>query len=527
MIAAVILSVYVVGRLLVFYQVKSVIQKELADLEKQGIEIKVENLQVGPWRNRVQLDSVRIKFTEGYKQDNKVQVTLGNITLEGIGLLRAISKKELWIRSVQLSRPFIQTMAQKEEGNKSESVKNSKKPAIKKFFFKYLHIYQGQWKINENTDKPVRITTLDEIHLTDIRIENNVAGPLKWQIGKTTASAVQISVPESMHTYSVKAISYDAGTKRLNIDTVKIIPHYNKTEFPQKAGKELPRLSAVFPYVQIEGCELQNRPQFTFNAKKIRTKMWLESYLDKRQPFLDPADRVLPVAFLQRLPIQVQIDTVQLEDSYAEHEEFPEIGEETGKVFFSKLNVTIRNITTNKITDEKKLPTLSATTMFMGVGDLRAEFGFPATPDGVYYANGALYNFPMTALNKAIMPLARAKVESGDLNSIKFNFQYNDARSDGQSEMNYKNLKVTVFKKDDPDKKAGFANFLLNTFIIKENLDDTVAKEKHLGTIQLYHDRRRGLFYYWWKSVLSGVLATYNIDKVPEPKDRQSEVRKK
>lgn len=527
-IAAVILSVYVVGRLVVFHQVKKVIQKELADLEQQGIELNVENLRVGPWQNRVQLDSVRMRFIEGYGRDNKVQASLGNITLRGIGLLRAVLKKELHINSVQLSRPFIRTMVQNEEAtDTAQKVKNSKEPAIKKLLINNLHIYKGEWKLNENTDTPVRITTLDEVHLSNILIENNPDGPLQWQVGKTTASEISVNLPKDFHTYSLQHIDYNKKAQTLNIDSIRITPHYNKAEFPKKAGKEYTRLTVVIPYVKVSGCDLKSTPEISLNAQEVHAKMHLESYFDKRPPFENPANKVLPIEFMQRLPIILHVDTLHLEDSYAEHEEFPEIGEKTGRIFFNKLNATIANITSRKPVDEKKLPTLSATAMFMGIGDLRTEFGFPATPDGVYYASGALYNFPMEKLNVATEPLAKLHIESGQMHSVKFRFQYTDARSDGELEMNYNDLKAIVLKKDDPTEKAGFANFLLNTFILKKDLDDSVEKEKRTGTIQFFRDRRRALFYYWWKSVLSGVLGTYNIDKVPQPKDLPPEEQKK
>jgi hypothetical protein len=519
-VVLVLLALYAGGRLLVFQQVKKVMQQQLAQLEKQGIEINVEALRVGPWQNKVQLDRVRIKFTEGYGTDNKVQASLGTITLRGIALLRAVWQKELWIHSVQLSRPDIQSMVKSEQATPPDKkVKNPRQPAIRKFFIKDLHIYKGSWKINENTDTPVRVATLDEIQLTDIRLENKSKGPLQWQVGKTRATAVRISVPKAMHTYSVQAIAYDAKAKTLLIDTLKIIPDYNRSEFAQKAGREYPRLSGVLPYIRITGCELESNPQFTFRAKEIRTKLWLESYLDKRPPFKDPATRVLPVEFLRRLSLVAQVDTIRLEDSYAQHEEFPEIGETTGKVFFSKINATLAHLSTQKPKNENTLPTLSATALLMGTGDLRAEFGFPANPNGTYFAKGALYRFPMTRLNLATESLAKAKVESGTLKSLHFNFTYNNDRSDGQVEMNYNDFKVTLFKKDNPNKKAGLVNFLVNNFVIKEDLDETMDKEKRTGIIQVYRDRRRGLFYFWWKSVLSGVLSTYNISKVPEPKD--------
>ncbi len=527
LIISIIIAVYISGRLIVFHQLENVIRQELADLEQQGIDIQVDGLKVGPWQNRVQFDSVRVRFSEGYGQDNYIQAHSGAIILRGISLLQAVLNKTLHIRAVQITQPFIQTMIEPEGQNKRQKVKNNAQPALKSFFFKHVKIEQGRWRLYDNTKTPARVTTLDEVHLTNFFIQNNPDGPLEWQVGKTNVASVLIDLPKDYYTFQVKEIFYDADAKELNIDTIKLTPLYNKKEFAAQFNKENTRLTAVIPYIKVEECELKSSPRFTLNAAEARLKFYLESYLDKRYPFKNEADKVLPIEFLQNLPITVRIDTVHLVDSYAEHEEFPEIGEESGKVFFTKLNATIANLSTVQQKDLKKLPTLSATAMFMGVGDLRATFGFPNHPNGNYYASGTMHAFSFNKLNDAITLLARACVESGYLNWVKFNFEYNDDRSDGKVEMNYKDLKVAVLKKDDPTKKAGLKNFVLNTFILKEDLDEKLKTEDRIGTIQFYRDRRRSLFYYWWKSVLSGVLSVYSIDKVPEPKDRETASKQK
>lgn len=519
---------YIGGRLFIFHQLENVIRQELADLKNQGVEINVKGLQVGPWQNRVLLDSVHVRFIEGYGIDNFVEASSGAITLHGIALLHAVLTKKLRIQSVTITQPFIQTKIVKAKAEEHKTVKNSQNPEFKKLFIRHLKIKEGKWRINDNTKNPIRVTTLDEIYLTNFYLLNNSKGPLQWRAGKTHASNILITLPKDFYSFYVKEINYNADAQELNIDTVKLTPLYNKQEFAERSKKENTRLTVVIPYIKSEQCNLKSNPEFTLNAAEVRLQLYLESYLDKRYLFDKAPDKILPVEFIQKkLPLTLHIDTLRVEDSYAEHEEFPEIGDETGKVFFTKLNATLANLTTEKPADKKHLPTLSATALFMGIGDLRAEFGFPGNPNGNYYASGAMYNFPFTKLNKAIEPLAKARIESGQLNWIKFNFKYDNDRSDGQVEMNYNNLKVLALKKDDPDKKAGFKNFILNTFILKKNLDGSAEVEDRSGTIQFYRDRRRSLFNYWWKSVLSGVLSVYSIDKVPEPKDRAPKADKK
>ncbi|MFN7115806.1 MAG: hypothetical protein ACK4TA_03350 [Saprospiraceae bacterium] len=513
----IIVGIYVVGRILVFNQLRKVIYKEITALKAQGIEIEMAQLQVGPWKNRVQLDSVRIRFVEGKGTDTRIRAEAGTITLRGIALYRAVMRRELWVHSVQLSSPFIQTAHRRGESPSTDQ--SPKSPALKRFFFKRVHIEQGRWRLNDGSNTPIRITTLDRVNLRDFSVLNPGKGKLHWKVGKTDVSAVKIDFPKNYYNLFIKAVFYNANRKKLTLDSIKLTPYYNKAEFAQKNGKQTGRLDALIPYLHAVGCQLESAPVFKLHADKINLKFRLESYVDKRYPFENEADRVLPVEFLQDLPIDLQIDTLRVEDSYAEHEERPEEGDATGKVTFHKINATLANLSNNKASGQRLIPpALSVTALFMGIGDLRLEGGFPHHAKENYYLSGVMYHFPFTKLNNVIEPLAKARIESGYLNWIKFNFKYNNDRSDGEVEMNYKDLKVTTFKKDNPEKKAKFKNFILNNFILKEDINEGMKEDKRTGTIQFYRDRRRSLLHYWWKSVFSGALSVYNIDKMPAPK---------
>jgi hypothetical protein len=134
-------------------------------------------------------------------------------------------------------------------------------------------------------------------------------------------------------------------------------------------------------------------------------------------------------------------------------------------------------------------------------------------------------------------PQVKLRAESGRLNNLSFEFTYNDDASKGSLEMNYNDLKLMAFKDgekvdkknrkkrkrngdsgegEELTEKAGLKSFVLNTFIIRKNMDSNTAEEKRTGTIHFDRDKRRSIFNYWAKSMFSGIKSAYNLDKLED-----------
>lgn len=514
LIPVIILLIYIGGRFFVFYQLDKIIRKELRDLVQQGIQIQLSSLQVGPWKNEITLKDVRIKFTEAYAADTKVGAQATMIQIKGIQLLKALISNELVVRSVFLSEPYLQTLKVDAKKQSEKKVNSNANAQIHRFFIHQLTIEEGKWRINDNTDTPVRITSLGNITLNGFEIINKENKPLAWRVRRTNVSSVDIDFTKDYYTLKVKELLYDANKKSLNVDSIQLIPQYDKATFAQKAGKEVSRLVMNIPTLKATQCDLTSSPVFDLRVHKLDLRLWLESFRDKRYPFKNPI-RELPIKMLHNLPITIKIDTINVINSYVEHQEIAEKGVDIGRIFFDKINAKLCNITNQKKLDAKHPTTMHALAQFMGEGDLDAFFTFPDAPNGVYTTNAKLSNFSMPKLNAILEPTAKAKIESGRLNSVKFNFDYNDIRSDGKLEINYSDLKIALFQKDDPGKKSLLKNFIINTFLLKKNMDNQLEKSERTGTILYYRDHHRAIFHYWWQSVFSGFLAALDL-KLPE-----------
>jgi hypothetical protein len=62
-------------------------------------------------------------------------------------------------------------------------------------------------------------------------------------------------------------------------------------------------------------------------------------------------------------------------------------------------------------------------------------------------------------------------------------------------------------------KKDNLKTFIINTFVLKKNMDDRLPAEKRTGTVLFYRDTTRSTFNYWWKSLSSGLKSAFHLDK--------------
>jgi len=79
--------------------------------------------------------------------------------------------------------------------------------------------------------------------------------------------------------------------------------------------------------------------------------------------------------------------------------------------------------------------------------------------------------------------------------------------------INYEDLKFKGLKKEKSREKDDLKTLLINT-IVRNDKDKDVPREKRTGTISFERDRKRQIFNFWWKSLLSGIKGSVlNNDK--------------
>jgi hypothetical protein len=526
-------AVVLVGRAYLLNQIKSKLEERLHALRDLGYVVDYDSIRVDTEQNRVDVYRLTIKRD----LDSALCATTdffsaSLIRAEGFRIMPLILKKQLRFRSLELDSPrmvlyenFFNKPVKDEKGKRNEFsivVDHIKLPHIN---FSYV----DSSSCNPNS------TYTSNAAIEDFVLSFYEDRPPYFDITSFNADSIRIKLPAELYSINIKEARLNLKMGIFDLDTLRIIPDRNKIAFGREKEKETDRIEGVIPYINLYGLSLKHRDSITVKASKMTTQLFLHVFRDKRLPFKNNL-KPLPIDALYSIPIGLTIDSLIVNKSFVEYEEFAEEADSSGRVYFDDIYASISKID-NTDRDRKGKTFMIAEGAFMGQGELRVESVMPWRREEKARVSGSLKNMDMARLNLILEPQVKMRAESGRLNLMTFGFTYNDDQSEGKLELSYNDLKIITFRNDeqiekktrkqkrkghsedeiDEDKimKDPLKTFVVNTFILQKNIDGEV-EEKRDGTIHFERDKRRSIFNYWAKSMFSGVKSAYNIDKLQD-----------
>lgn len=370
--------------------------------------------------------------------------------------------------------------------------------------------------------------------LADIRSDFTIEGltlefladqPFAYQVKNISAGSTALSVPQALYTFEIQQIKWDFVKEIFRADSIRVVPQASKFEFSKQRGFEIDRFDAFIPFVEAQNFSVSFLDSSRVRASQAEIQFYLNIFRDKRRPFVQKR-KPLPIPQIQDLPFTLLIDSLKIRKSYVQYEEFAEEATEAGLVYFDNLYASLYNINNRATTGNTRL---RAQSNLLGHGAIDLFVNFPLEANKNARLVGSISDFDIPEINAMLVPSTNIKVESGDMKKLSFTFAFNDTRSDGEIELNYENLKLSMMKEDsdkeDEMEKDNLKTFIMNTFIIRKNMDEDVPEEKRTGAVGFERDPYRSIFNFWVKSLLSGVKAAYNLDKVAA-KQTEKELKK-
>lgn len=479
-----------------YYVIKKQIISSIEKLQSDSLKIKYDTLYASAGKLVIKnLDILKTSKNDTCA-NGTTHAHINSIEITEISIIPILLNHNLKIDSVILHQPHIEYADVRQK-------KNNKKGKLASVSIGYLNIIEGKIAVRDSASCKKSNTLYVNMDVTNLQVENLNKDSAQWSVKEAKVWEVKIEIPDKFYTVKIKQANYSASKKSFNLDSLQVIPDYGKTEFMQKSKIQTDRIFCVIPKLNATGIGFITTDNPMLHIQYINLSMWTEVFRDKRYPFKNKL-KLLPVRFVKSIGLPFQIDSLKISDSFMAYEEFQEEGSTAGKVFFTNLNSSIYNIS-NRTKDEARM---EATARFMDSGLLHGKFTFPSDPSKTYTAEGTLTNFALKEVNPMLTAVARAEIKSGTLEELKFAFSYNDTRSDGRVELNYKDLVITSLKKDKKEKNK-FLTFILG-ILVKKDMQEKTATAKTTGEILFNRDKNKSLFNYWWKSILSGVKSVYN-----------------
>jgi hypothetical protein len=525
----------------IFHRVENALTQKLQSLNNNGLKITYDSVYVDWLKNVITIDNLAIQKTD---QDTTCKypevISAQQIRIDGFGLLSLMFKRKISIESVSIVNPYfvIRKHSALLQGSGDDNKLDLSIGALK------LSSVQVELTDSISCNLLAGITTNLDIESLSIKASPGETPKMEMEIFRVDST--RVTLPKSLYTLTAQSASINFSEGKAHVDTVKIVPQYDKNEFAKTRGQQTDRIEGVIPFINLSEFSFHEPDSFSLNIKHADIQFYLKIYRDKHIRRI-PHKRSLPIEQLNNLAFGLGIDTLKVIKSYIEYEELPATSSASGQISFDNIAATIINIDNGQTLKHSEM-VMHARADFMGRGSLNVTTTFPRNSKENYYTQGSLRNFNMSQLNSVLEPLAKLKVESGTLHQLNFNFAYNDLRSDGELKLDYNDLKLVALKDnsgpppsdknekrqrrkknkkdqaDDP--QDNLKTFVINTFVVKKDLDKNVSEEKRTGTILFYRDTSRSIFNYWWKSLQSGIKSAYGLNNATERKDNRENKKK-
>jgi len=314
-----------------------------------------------------------------------------------------------------------------------------------------------------------------------------------------------MKMDKGKHKVTIQKAHYDESKQDLLLDSISVIPQYSKADFPTYFDHQVDRITAYSKSIHLLGLTLWDQDSMYLRARKLLMDFQLEVYRDKINPNKKTTLSELPSAILMKFKVLFNVDTLEVNNSFVAYEEKNKKDRDPGRIFFSALNINALNFTNDS---SKASNILNVSAMFMDKGNMSVQFMFPFDRNIKYKASGYITPFQLSELNSILKAAVLIEVKSGGLDTLSFQFDYDEKGALGRVNFAYTDLKVNAFKPKNPDKVAIFKTIAINQ-LIKIN---KVITADLTGKINYQRNPMKSVFSYWWKSLLSGLKAAFIKD---------------
>jgi hypothetical protein len=327
---------------------------------------------------------------------------------------------------------------------------------------------------------------------------------------------IQLPSKNKRYKLQISRIAFNSGKDELSIGRLKVIPLLSEKAFAASFPVSKDRYD-----LSLENIRLVHPDRASLRHKRIEADSLIvgESafriYRDLSYPH-DTVSKVgkYPQQQLMRLPIPINIRKVVFSHSFIEYKERNARSDSAGKLQFYDVTASVSNVTNRKAViahDDRCVLLFKARLLDRAPVNARLVM-LLHDPKGRFSIEGHIGPIDAPALNPLTRPMALAEMEKGHVNGLHFRFKGDDSSCGGRLTMLYRDIKISLLKKDKKEgklDKKGFPTLLANVIMKKSNPD----KDGDPRTVEVHFRRflNKSFFNLLWKSIFTGIKETVGM----------------
>lgn len=414
------------------------------------------------------------------------------------------AKEELHIGAIQVVRPDIHL-------HQSQQKTKPKAQKVDVFFddlvqIDTLSLQEGSFTSTKGKDRTVVLQTkgvkasIEQIHLDAQTLANKI--PVRYKEISFSSEAIQWNTGRF---YDIKIDKIQGHNTTLTCTNLELTPKYNRKTMVRMFTYADDIFTVKTKAITLSNYTWGFDPQdvLFFKADHVSLDHINANIFRDKTPTFNMSIKPLFSKKLRDIPFTLELKKVDIVNSTLEYEEYDQKAVAPGKLTFGNFNASIQNVYSGY--KQTKLPTttLAIQASFMNAAPLQVNWSFNVlNRSDDFRISGTIKNFPATAMQPFLQPYVKASTE-GNLDLVKFNFTGNNKVATGTFGMNYKDLKVTLYRKNG-EKKRKILSKVGNWFIHKNSAGE--FKEVEIKKVNRIEEK--SFFNYLWLCILQGLKQT-------------------
>jgi len=449
--------------------------------------------------------------------DNNLETKASQVEIKGIRIYQLIFTGKVSLKQIKVDDAIV--VYRVREKKKKEQKSNSKE--MPELQLDELIIENSHVQLKQG-DKEKDFLSVDFDLVINEVDQATLKQPTNFLDKLTTFNShnLRFITKDSIYRVGASSLRYAKTNNALQMDSIFVSCNYDKFKLGKIVGHETDWIKLNMDSARVESTDLKNLILNKHANKVTLHKPQLNVFLDKRLPFPEGKRPKLLKEMLAEKSASFSIDSILIDDADIVYEEYVKKAEGPGVVSFNKLSGHISNLySANK--KHQVPPRLIAKCDLLNTSKLYADVSFPLKPNDLTIVKGKLEAMDLTAFNTMMKYVAFTEIEQGRLNSLDFEFSYDQKTSNGKMNFAYEDLKIDFLNKDDA-KTGGFFNevkgFLANTFVVNSYNSYDSGKFR-VGEISYERNMKKSMFNFWWKSILTGFQSSTGVKSSEEKID--------
>ena len=297
--------------------------------------------------------------------------------------------------------------------------------------------------------------------------------------------------------YTIKAHKIRTTNHTLQIKKFEYVPKISRAEFVKQIPKEKDLFTIKASSIDINSMDWGFKNNvFFFNAKSLVLNRVNANIYRNKMPEDDLSKKPLYNALLRKIKFPLRVDTLLIHNSKLVYEEEINFKKGPAKLTFDYFDLNATHIQSGFGLKKAADVDIKINCRFMKDSQLKVHWTFNVLDlKDAFNIKGNIKNFDIKSLHQFTKPYINSSFD-GTFSSFNFNFTGNDKGIYGNANLKYKDLKVTFYKKENPDKKAKFKSAVANLILKK----DSEGKSKQ-AKIEIERIQEKSFYNFLWRSI--------------------------